>query len=159
MKNCRLHNMAWLYCSMLDYCLAAVRNMIFSFDSLKRCFLTILNPFTCLNPSGVAWLSAVQGRPQKCRPFHLSNLLTKNWNERSSLCLFNDIRINPLINYLENHNQTQTEMNLSFHCWLWILLFLLVDTFLIINFSVFCFLYICIYEPDMFRQNIFPVGS
>ena len=36
--------------------------------------------------------------------------------------------------------------------------FLLITTFLITNFSIFCFLYICIYESDVFRQIFFPVG-
>jgi len=52
----------------------------------------------------------------------------------------------------------QTEMGLVFHCQLWVLLFLLVAIFLIINFSIFCFLYIWTYEPDMLRQIFFPVG-
>jgi len=45
-------------------------------------------------------------------------------------------------------------MCLAFDCRLWFLLFLLVATFLIINF--FCFLCTGIYEPRMFRQT-FPL--
>ena len=50
----------------------------------------------------------------------------------------------------------QTEMGLFFRFRLWVLLFLLVAIFLI-NFLFFCFGYIWLYEPDMFRQIIFPV--
>jgi len=35
-----------------------------------------------LPTSGVARLRIARGRSWKCRPFHLSNLLTRNWNER-----------------------------------------------------------------------------
>ena len=52
---------------------------------------------------------------------------------------------------------SQTEMGLFFHCQLCVVLFLLVATFLVINFSIFCFLHICMYEPDMFCQIFFPV--
>jgi len=38
----------------------------------------------------------------------------------------------------------------------YVLPFLLVATFLIINFSIFCFLYMRINEPNMFRQIFFP---
>ena len=48
-------------------------------------------------------------------------------------------------------------MGLVFHCQLCVVLFLLVAAFLIINFSLFCFLHICMYEPDMFCQIFFPV--
>jgi len=36
--------------------------------------------------------------------------------------------------------------------------FLLVATFLLINFSILYFLHICIYEPDMLCQIFFLVG-
>jgi len=47
-------------------------------------------------------------------------------------------------------------MCLVFDCRLWFLLFLLVATFLINNFSIFCFLCIGIYQPDMFCQTSNP---
>jgi len=34
-------------------------------------------------------------------------------------------------------------------------LYLLFPTFLIINFSIFCILYICMHEPEMIRQIFF----
>jgi len=49
-------------------------------------------------------------------------------------------------------------MGLVFHCRYESCCVLLVATFLIINFSIFCFLHICMFEPDMFRQIFFPVG-
>ena len=53
---------------------------------------------------------------------------------------------------------SQTEMLLVFHSRLLVLLFLLATTFLIINFSIFCFRYLRICEPDMFRQMFLPLG-
>jgi len=54
--------------------------------------------------------------------------------------------------------RSQSEMCLVFHYRLRVLLFLLATTFLIINFSIFWFLYPGMYEPDMFRQIFFPVS-
>jgi len=72
-------------------------------------------------------------------------------------CLFKYIRIN------KASSKTQSEICLIeiclvFYCRVWFLLFLLVATFLIINFSIFCFLCIGIYKPHMFRQTFLPVS-
>jgi len=72
-------------------------------------------------------------------------------------CLFKDIRIN------KAPSKSQSSSN-KLKCVLFFVVdyesaFLLVATFLIINFSIFCFLYmIGVYEPDMFRQSFLPVG-
>jgi len=67
-----------------------------------------------------------------------------------------DTRINK---HLENDNQhSQTEMGLVLHCSLWVLLFFACCHLYHRQFFYFCFLYICIYEPDMFRQIFFPVA-
>jgi len=86
--------------------------------------------------SGVARPSAARGRPYKCRPFHPSNLHARSKDEQSILKI--------------TIKHSQTEMGLEFHCRLWVLLFLLVVTF-VITFSIFCYLCICMYRPDMFE--------
>jgi len=48
-------------------------------------------------------------------------------------------------------------MGLVFHCRYESCCIQLVATFLIITFSIFYFLQICMYEPDKFRQIFFPV--
>jgi len=70
-----------------------------------------------------------------------------------------NLNIKGLIMHLQNRNRTlKTDMCLVFYCRLCFLLFLLVATFLIINFSILCFLCIAIYEPHMFCQTFLPVG-
>ena len=61
--------------------------------------------------SGVARWSAARGRPQKCRPFHPSNLLTRIWNERRTCFVLIKDTSSLIMKHLEHHNQTLTNWN------------------------------------------------
>jgi len=71
--------------------------------------------------------------------------------------LFKDIRINKAPSKTQS-NSNKLKYVLFVVVDIMSMLFLLVATFLIINFSIFCFLHLGVYKPDMFRQIFFPVG-